>query len=39
MFSLALRGKHTFRMFENKELWIIFGPKMEDVTGGWQKAQ
>jgi hypothetical protein len=39
MFSFALRGKHKFRMSENKKLRIIFGPKMEEVTGGWQNAQ
>jgi hypothetical protein len=39
MFSLALRREHIFRMSEYKKLRIIFGPKMEEVTGGWQNAQ
>jgi hypothetical protein len=24
-------------VFENRELERIFGPKREDVTGGWRK--
>jgi hypothetical protein len=36
MFSLALRGKHKYRMSGNKKVRIIFGPKMEEVTGGWK---
>jgi hypothetical protein len=25
------------RVFENRVLRIIFGPKREEVTGGWRK--
>jgi hypothetical protein len=25
-------------MFENRELRRIFGPKREEVTGGWRKV-
>jgi hypothetical protein len=24
-------------MFENRVLWRIFGPKREDVEGGWRR--
>jgi hypothetical protein len=37
--SLTLREKQKFRMSKNKKLRIIFGPKMEVVTGVWQNAQ
>jgi hypothetical protein len=35
--SLTLREKHRLRVFENKVLWRIFGPKRDEVTGGWRK--
>jgi len=31
--SLTLREEHTLRVFENKILRIIFGPKRDEVTG------
>jgi hypothetical protein len=34
--SLTLRGKHKLRMFENRVLRRIFGPRREEVTGGWK---
>jgi hypothetical protein len=34
--SLALREEHRLRVFENKVL-RIFGPKRDEVTGGWRK--
>jgi hypothetical protein len=34
--SLTLREKHRLRVFENKVL-RIFGPKRDEVTGGWRK--
>jgi hypothetical protein len=35
--SLTVREKHKLRVFENRALRIIFGPKMDRVTGGWRK--
>jgi hypothetical protein len=35
--SLTLREKHRLRAFENKVLRRIFGPKRDEVTGGWRK--
>jgi hypothetical protein len=34
---LTLREKHKLRVFENKVLRRIFGPKSDGVTGGWRK--
>jgi hypothetical protein len=34
---LALREKHELRVFENRLLRRIFGPKRDGVTGGWRK--
>jgi hypothetical protein len=35
--SLTLREKHRLRVFENSVLRRIFGPKRNEVTGGWRK--
>jgi hypothetical protein len=35
--SLTLREEHRLRVFENKVLRRIFGPKRDEVTGGWRK--
>ena len=35
--SLTLREKRKLRMFENRALRRIFGPKRDDVTGEWRK--
>jgi hypothetical protein len=35
--SLTSRGEHRLRVFENRLLRRIFGPKREKVTGGWRK--
>jgi hypothetical protein len=35
--SLMLREEHRLRVFENRVLRRIFGPKRDDVTGGWRK--
>jgi hypothetical protein len=35
--SLTLREEHTLRVFENRVLRRIFGPKRDEVTGGWRK--
>jgi hypothetical protein len=34
---LTLREEHSLGVFENKELRRIFGPKRDEVTGGWRK--
>jgi hypothetical protein len=33
--SLTLRVEHRLRVFENRVLRRIFGPKGDEVTGGW----
>jgi hypothetical protein len=35
--SLALREEHRLRVFENRVLRRIFGPKRDKVTGEWRK--
>jgi hypothetical protein len=35
--SLILREKHRLRVFENRVLRRIFGPKRDEVTGEWRK--
>jgi hypothetical protein len=35
--SLTLREEHRPRVFENRVLRRIFGPKRDEVTGGWRK--
>jgi hypothetical protein len=35
--SLALREEHMLRVFENRVLRRIFGPKRVEVMGGWRK--
>jgi hypothetical protein len=35
--SLTLREEHRLRMFENRVLRRIFGPKRDEVIGGWKK--
>ena len=35
--SLAVREDHRLRVFENRELRRILGPKREEVTGEWRK--
>jgi hypothetical protein len=34
--SLTLRKEHRLRVFENRVLRRIFGPKRDEVTGGWR---
>jgi hypothetical protein len=36
--SLALREEYRLRVFENRVLRRIFGPKRDEVTGGWKKV-
>jgi hypothetical protein len=35
--SLLLREEHRLRVFENRVLRRIFGPKWNEVTGEWRK--
>jgi hypothetical protein len=35
--SLTLREEHKLRVFGNRVLRRIFGPKRDEVTGGWRK--
>jgi hypothetical protein len=35
--SLTSRQEHRLRVFENKVLRRISGPKRDEVTGGWRK--
>jgi hypothetical protein len=35
--SLTLRGEHRLRVFENRVLRRIFGPKRYGVTGEWRR--
>jgi hypothetical protein len=35
--SLTLREEHSLRVFENRVLRTIFGPKRDEVTGDWRK--
>jgi hypothetical protein len=35
--SLTLREEHRLRVFENRVLRRIFGPKRGEVIGGWRK--
>jgi hypothetical protein len=35
--SLTLREVDRLRVFENRVLRRIFGPKRDEVTGGWRK--
>jgi hypothetical protein len=35
--SLALREEHAPRVFENRVLRTISGPKRDEVTGEWRK--
>jgi hypothetical protein len=35
--SLTLREEHRLRVFGNRVLSRIFGPKRDEVTGEWRK--
>jgi hypothetical protein len=37
LWSLILIKKHRLRVLENRVLRRIFGPKGDEVTGGWGK--
>jgi hypothetical protein len=32
-----LREERRLRVFENRVLWRVFGPKRDEVTGEWRK--
>jgi hypothetical protein len=34
---VTIREEHRLRVFENRVLRRIFGPKRVEVTGGWRK--
>jgi hypothetical protein len=36
---LTLREEHRLRVFENRALRKIFGPKRDEVTGEWRKLR
>jgi hypothetical protein len=35
--SLTLKEEHRLRVYENRVLRRIFGPKRDEVTGEWRK--
>jgi hypothetical protein len=35
--SVTLREEHRLRVFDNRVLRGIFGPKREEVAGGWRR--
>jgi hypothetical protein len=35
--SLTVRGEQRLKVFENRALRRIFGPKRDEVIGGWRK--
>jgi hypothetical protein len=35
--GLILREEHSLRLFDNRVLRRIFGPKRDEVTGEWRK--
>jgi hypothetical protein len=37
IWSLTLREEHRLRVFESRVLRQIFGPKRDEVIGGWRK--
>ena len=37
IWSLTLREERRLRVFENREVRRIFGPKRDEVTGEWRK--
>jgi len=35
--SMTLRGEHRLRVFDNRVLRRVFGPKRDEVPGEWRK--
>jgi hypothetical protein len=36
--SLTLREEHRLRVYENRVLRRIIGPKRDEIIGGWRKV-
>jgi hypothetical protein len=36
--EITVRKKHGLRVFENRVLKRIFGPRRDEVTRGWRKS-
>jgi hypothetical protein len=36
---LTVRKKHRLKVYDNRVLRRMFGPKRAEVTGGWRKLQ
>jgi hypothetical protein len=36
-FGLSQREEHRLRVFENRVLRRMFGPKREEMAGGWRR--
>ena len=36
--SLTLKEEHRLRVYENRVLRRVFGPKRDEVTGEWRKT-
>jgi hypothetical protein len=34
---MTLRGEHRLRVFESRVLRGLFGPRRDEVIGGWRK--
>jgi hypothetical protein len=39
LWKIFNRGNFKLRVFENRVLRRIFGPKRDEVTGGWRKLR
>jgi hypothetical protein len=37
--QMNLRGEHRLGAFENRVLRRIFGPKSDEIIGGWRKLR
>jgi hypothetical protein len=35
--TVMLREEHRLKVFENRELRRMFGPRRDEVTGGWRE--
>jgi hypothetical protein len=39
VWSLTLREEHRLKLFDNRVLRKIFGPKTDEVTGEWRRLR